>query len=159
DTLRAYHKQMLFRKELIQKERYDNCYLLTLDDPTVPTGQMQLLQPSTAIALLDKLMAEAPPMPELDRSNTLEICCPEYFAQVVAQAKEMGLEEDLKEKLEYLRNYSDRYWYRCRLYQDFAPMSFTWSGEFKETEDGEWKQMIYAGLIFHQSSQEWGIHS
>ncbi|HEY9657146.1 MAG TPA: hypothetical protein V6C65_01685, partial [Allocoleopsis sp.] len=46
DTLRAYHKQMLFRKELIQKERYDNCYLLTLDDPTVPTGQMQLLQPS-----------------------------------------------------------------------------------------------------------------
>jgi len=68
----------------------------------------------------------------------------EYFEKVVSWAKENGLYDELKQKLDYLANYGGTPDYtECHLYKDFAPQSFG----FDLLRHG--KHWMSGGLIFH----------
>jgi hypothetical protein len=74
----------------------------------------------------------------------------EYFESVKEYAQEVGLEDNLQEKLDFLDTYAehgDRGKTRCRLTQDFAPHSFNISMDIR-SEDGEYKPWWFGGLIF-----------
>lgn len=74
-----------------------------------------------------------------------------YYEKVVAEAKKRGCMEQLQEKLDYLANYAcqeDSENTRCELYNDFAPLSFSFVMYRKEV-DGEYERRFNGGLIFH----------
>ena len=81
----------------------------------------------------------------------------DYYNEVVKEAKEHNLYEpsddvdgSLKEKLAYLDTYAEtnRGDTRCLLFKDFAPLSFAFIMERKES-DGEYYRVFNGGLIFH----------
>lgn len=119
--------------------------------------------PPAAIAKIDEHLALLPTLPEVERSSesNLVIYCPEYYEQVVEEARSRGLLEKFESVIrdrciDYAQH---RVFYRCALTKDFAPMSFGWQPQTKESEGDEWRPMMTGGLIFHESSQDWSVHT
>ena len=81
---------------------------------------------------------------------------PQYFEEVVAFAKKVGLYEEkniddnssLKSRLDYLDHYGGDDKTRVRLGRDFAPYSFSFVIERKNAA-GEWCHLFEGGLLFH----------
>ncbi len=79
----------------------------------------------------------------------LVIECQEYADEVRAAAKKMGVEKDLEEQLEYLGGYAchgDPQATRCRLFKDFAPLSFGFVMERRK--DGAYVHWFDGGLVY-----------
>jgi hypothetical protein len=87
----------------------------------------------------------------------------EYFDKVVAFAKQIGMYEQLKDRLDYLDTYAcrdgegnvDRTKTECRLSKDFAPYSF----EFvlvRRNANGSFDYWFNGGLIFHGNHDNGG---
>lgn len=83
--------------------------------------------------------------------------------EAVKFATEHGLLEQLLDQLDYLRHYAngDDCSYdkslgkdtRCSLYEDFAPLSFTFNIEYRTAPDAPWKRMFNGGLIYQGPGQ------
>lgn len=78
----------------------------------------------------------------------------EHFDKVVEFAKSAGKMEQLQEKLDYLRNYSDSDT-KCHLGYDFAPYSFSFCMTRKDGS-GEYLPWFNGGLIFHGTHDNGG---
>lgn len=90
---------------------------------------------------------------------TLSIECPERYNEAFEHARKIGLEDQLKKKLEYLSTYAehgDRGRTRCRLVHDFAPYSFGFVMEYRGP-DGTYKPESNGGLIFHPPADPSGM--
>lgn len=155
-SLRGWHE---ISKNLIDREGYDTCYLITLTDPTKPDGELKLMSTRKTEEFLNQLLLELPEPPPPDRSKSLLISNMDYYNTVVEQAATLGLLDKLSIQLERLRNFSSRQYYQCVLYPDFAPLSFCWSAQVKSSPEGDWKQFMNGGLIFHSNSSDWSIHT
>ena len=70
----------------------------------------------------------------------------------LAEAREFaeahGLGGNLEAKLNYLASYAGGKTTRCRLFKDFAPLSFEFTME-RLRPDGTWEYWFHGGLIFH----------
>ena len=88
----------------------------------------------------------------------LVVECKERLSEVREKAQEMGILDRLEERLEYLASYgggdSD---YVCRLYHDFADLSFGFS-LFRKVS-GEERHVMSGGLIYFSSDQTWSTHT
>jgi hypothetical protein len=88
----------------------------------------------------------------------LSICCPAYFEKVKAEATQRGLMADLQDQLDYLANYAchddDAEKTRCQLHKDFAPLSFEFVMERRDTQNSPYKYWFNGGLIFHPGPGE-----
>ena len=81
----------------------------------------------------------------------LEIQNQEYFDEVVAFAKKIGMHDQLQEQLSYLATYADHNdegLTKCLLGSDFAPQSFSFLMQ-KKDKDGQFQRWFNGGLIFH----------
>ncbi len=84
----------------------------------------------------------------------LEIECKEYFAEVMKTAETMKLVDQLKSKLDYLGTYAchttpeDT---RCRLFKDFASLSFQFVME--KRKDGVYSRWFNGGLVYQGPGQ------
>lgn len=77
--------------------------------------------------------------------------CEERLVEAQTKAKELGIEAQLKSKLDYLGNFAcqeDAHATRCKLYPDFAPYSFSFTLE-KRRPDGSYVTWFNGGLIYH----------
>jgi len=75
------------------------------------------------------------------------------LSEIRAFAEKVGKAAQLKEKLDYLGNYSDRET-KCVLYRDFAPHSLSFTME--EKVEGDWRPWFNGGLIFHGNHDGFG---
>jgi len=98
---------------------------------------------------------------------------PEGYLQSVKDfAKQIGKEDDLDKKLDYLHNYAnqdrnhdvdeklpeEKHYTRCLLFKDFAPYSFEFMME-RKNDDGEYVRWFNGGLIFHGNHDGFGSGS
>lgn len=88
--------------------------------------------------------------------------CDEYFAQVYKWAKEIGKREKFERWLDYLRTFGNSEEnperHKCVLTKDFAPQSFLIS--FQRVEpDGSYREYMNGGLIYHDASGDWSVHT
>jgi hypothetical protein len=86
------------------------------------------------------------------RTMMISVCCQDHFDRIVAEAQERGLMADLQAKLDYLGMYGcheDKEYTRCKLYYDFAPLSFAFAMEKRDTPEAEYQYWFNGGLIFH----------
>lgn len=94
----------------------------------------------------------------------LQVECQEYLATVREFATKAGKlqgRNGLESQLEYLDGYAEhdeRGKTRCRLFKDFAPMSFAFVMERKDA-DGSYQTWFNGGLIFHGSLDGYGSGS
>ena len=64
-----------------------------------------------------------------------------------------------RQRVQYLNSYgSAQGKTRCVLYKDFAPYSFTFD-LYRCLPSGEERHLFYGGLIYHEASDEWGVHT
>lgn len=63
-------------------------------------------------------------------------------------AKANNLIKNLEDKLTYLADYGGGTKTRCRLFPDFAPLSFDFTMD-KLNDEGDWVYWFNGGLIFH----------
>lgn len=85
----------------------------------------------------------------------------EYFGGVMTQAVKLGLINQFLKQLQWLSEYANRpgCMYdcedgkntRCKLFKDFAPLSFTFSIE-KTTDNVNWEHWFNGGLIYQGPS-------
>lgn len=74
-----------------------------------------------------------------------------YFDEVMEFATKIGLRDQLEDKLRFLDRYAehgDRGKTRCRLRKDFAPASFEFVMERRNSEGG-FEAWFVGGLILH----------
>ena len=83
----------------------------------------------------------------LDTTN-----CTLYLDEVQRTADAMGIRKKLDERLEWLAAYAchdgDMAATRCKLYKDFAPLSFEFRMERREP-DGSYRYWFNGGVIYH----------
>lgn len=76
-----------------------------------------------------------------------------HLDEVKAFAERVGKAESLQKNLEYLGTYAcnDGRQTRCRLFRDFAPMSFFFRMELKQEHepDDAYRFWFVGGLIYH----------
>jgi hypothetical protein len=87
--------------------------------------------------------------------------CQEHFDKVLEFAKSRGLEDNLQQRLDYLDNYANGPGCtydkaegrdtRCVLMFDYAPHSFYFVMERRNSPDAEWKTWYNGGLILHEA--------
>ena len=84
----------------------------------------------------------------------------EYFAEVYQWAIEQRYHEELDKSLVYLHTYggdwADQNGWQVELGRDWAAHSF--SLLFRRTGENAGNP-IYGGLIFHEGSNHWGVHT
>jgi len=91
----------------------------------------------------------------------LKIINQEHYDKVVAEVKDKGLMTALQIQLDYLQSYGcaeDPEKCIVELGYDFAPLSFGIAFLFKQA-DGSYKFFMNGGLIFHECSQSWSVHT
>ncbi|KKN46438.1 hypothetical protein LCGC14_0672780 [marine sediment metagenome] len=89
----------------------------------------------------------------------LKIECQEHLDAVRKFAEEEGKLDQLQNKLDYLSTYGQSEKIRVRLMKDFAEHSFYFHIERYGTSTDEWLLWMNGGLIYHQSSGEWSVHT
>lgn len=92
--------------------------------------------------------------------------CKEHFRKVRKWAFENGKKDRFEHWMNYLRWFGcgtmprqDESKHRVRLFRDFAPNSFSLMFE-RKGKDGEWAEAyMCGGLIYHDSSGDWSVHT
>lgn len=89
----------------------------------------------------------------------LDVHCVDDLQQALKFAEQRNLLEQLLERLKYLDTYANRHGCsydqttgkntRCRLYKDFAPYSFAFFMDRRESVDADWQTWFNGGLIYH----------
>ena len=84
--------------------------------------------------------------------------CEDYYAEVINTARVSAQLDNLQKQLDYLGSYAchaeggdeevDLEQTRCLLFKDFAPLSFFFRME-KRQSDGTYKHWFVGGLIYH----------
>ena len=85
-------------------------------------------------------------------------CCREHLHRVLDFARQSGLRSQLADRFRYLGQYATRAGCmydktrgmntQCILYKDFAPYSFRFVMQCKETPDASWEFWFEGGLIY-----------
>lgn len=76
-----------------------------------------------------------------------------------AAAKAITGNNSLQSRLDYLASYADHDdngRTRCTLYKDFAPLSFEFVMEVRDSPDDEYRRWFNGGLIFHGAHDGFG---
>lgn len=106
----------------------------------------------------------------------LDVRCDEHLALVKAEASKLGIRKNLEDNLRYLETYAcqveddgppalcsyhptrlELTRAKCVLMSDRSPLSFYF--ELFIRKDGEYRFWMNGGLIFHQDSKEWSVHT
>lgn len=141
--------------------------LVTLSNPANLDGDALLLQQDAAIKILEMHIAGLPPRPIITRDErNIHFYTGRdrlHYESVKLEAESNGLLEQFNKAIrDRCINYaSHKVWYRCALSKDFAPMSFGWRPEYKESPFGEWMPMFPGGggLIYHDYCKDWSTHT
>ncbi len=88
----------------------------------------------------------------------LKIECQEHFDAVKKFAEVKGKLDQFQNKLDFLSTYGQSEKIRVRLMKDFAEHSFYFHIE-RLDEFSDWVFWMNGGLIYHQSSGDWSVHT